>query len=369
MPESSGRLKSHSTEVAPRFPHLYVEITNRCNLSCSPCPVQLWEKEPNDLDFHCLIRLLSEFNKHGGRYLTISGGEPGLWKRLPDFLSEVAEMGLETTVYTNGKAVKPEVLAIMKKMKSRLAISLDGESQEIHEKLRGKKTFRTVMDRLETAVAELGGAKVMISSVLSKPLLPFVTRLWNMACSYKVAALYLALFESFPFYEKNLLSPTPEDLIDPVFRLLEAAGKNEKPRLVFSESHDLICVNSIFSERKTENVVGRTIKIQADGWAYPGPFFYDPCFRLGRPFETGWTAVLSSDVHERLRQQAAIRINRVPECRECFWAFRCRGGSLAFTWATHRNWEAPCPLCVLYKATLDRAAKRCIHESGSFTHS
>lgn len=316
-----------------------------------------WANDVQDLDFDALTAILSGFQKQGGRYVTFSGGEPGLRADLPELILKATALGLSVTLYTNGLASNENVLDSLQRASVLLAISLDGPSADIHEAMRGSGTFAHTLNRLKKAVAHIGGHKVMLSCILSRPLLSHVEQLWEFVQLHGVRWLYLNLFESPQGSIRDPRAPSTPELIKPILWLLEAADQQNTIRLLFSESHDLITARYVFSGAES-TIVGRTVKVQADGWAFPGPFFYHPRFRLGRPLEQGWIPVLNSSRYQELREQARTRVQHVPECRQCFWSYRCGGGSLALTWAFYQKWAAPCPLCELYRATLNRAARR-----------
>lgn len=345
--------------------HLYLEVTNNCNQNCPHCSVRSWVNIPQNPDYSNLVNLITGFKALGGRHITISGGEPGLRADLPDLLSEAGELGLNPTIFTNGLAVRREVLDSLRESSGLLAISLDGHNAEVHEKLRGPESFAPTLASLEEAVSYLGGSQIIISCVLSRPVLTSLVQLWELAYVYGVAALYLGVFEPTKIHTRHPLSPGAKELIDPVLELLDFAQDKDMPRLLFSESNDLICVRSIFSSREENRILGRTVKVQPDGWAYPGPFYYDPRFRLGKPSEKGWSNVLNSPVYATLKDQAKTRIQHVKKCSQCFWAQRCGGGSLAMTWSVFRRWDMTCPLCDLYKATLGRAARKYMSNASS----
>lgn len=338
--------------------HLYLEVTSRCDLRCDHCSVRSWGRPVPDPEYDVLAGLLAGFRDQGGRYVTLSGGEPGLRPDLAGLITDATALGLDVTLFTNGLAATSEVLEQLEAARGRMAVSVDGPSAQLHEALRGPGTFDVALSSLKRAVCGLGGDKVVLSCVLSRPLLPHTDHLWEFSRVHGVGVLYLGVFEPLGPRTWHPLAPTAHELVDPVLRLLEAAEGDPEVRLLFSESHDLFCVKSVFSGRDLDSALGRTVKVQADGWALPGPFFYDPRFRLGRPAEQGWTAVLCSDVYEELRHQACTRVLRVAACAQCFWSHRCGGGSLALTWAAFGTWGAACPLCEVYQATLRRAARR-----------
>ncbi len=284
---------------------------------------------------------------------------------LGSLILKAGDLGLAITLFTNGRAVRRDVLKSLRDVSGLLAVSLDGPNAAIHETLRGKHTFIAAYTGFAEGLSYLGTNKVMLSCVLSRSLLPCIDELWDFARQHCVGTLYIGLFEPLRGQVRSPQSPYSREMITPVLRLLEKAEQNERPRLIFSESDDLIQAKTVFTDRDIKKILGRTIKLQADGWALPGPFFYDDCFRLGRPAEQGWAAILSSAVYSRLRELAVTRRQMIGECNSCFWCHRCGGGSLALTWANYGRWMTTCPMCELYQATLDRAAKREIRYESS----
>ncbi len=345
--------------------HLYLEVTSRCDLACAHCSVRGHTEERAESRFDLIIEALAGFHNVGGEYLTLSGGEPGLRRDLPALIDEASRLGFRITVFTNGRAVSRSVLDALVRVGGMLALSLDGATASVHEALRGPGTFGPAVNALGRAVRELGDKHVMLSCVLSRPLLVEATRLWEFANQEGVGVLYFNVFEPVSQGFRHPLAPEAEEMVEPLMRLLDLAEEQSAVRLAFSESDDLLRGRVVFSRRTPEAALGRTIKLQAEGWALPGPFYYAPQFRLGRPIEDGWADTLASPVFGFLRRQAERRVSETVACSKCFWRDRCAGGSLALTWATYGTWDRPCPLCRLYHAALDRAATKEVHRAST----
>lgn len=338
--------------------HLYLEVTARCDLMCVHCSVRGHTEKQVEPRFDQIIEALAGFHEVGGKYLTLSGGEPGLRHDLPALIDEAHRLGFRITMFTNGRAVSRSVLDALARVDGMLALSLDGPTASVHEALRGPGTFGPAANALGRAVRKLGGKHVMLSCVLSRPLLVETTRLWEFANREGVGVLYLNIFEPVSQGLRHPLAPKAEEMVEPMMQLLDLAEEQSAVRLAFSESDDLLRGRVVFSRRTPEVTLGRTIKLQANGWALPGPFYYAPQFRLGHPIEEGWAETLASPIFGFLRRQAERRVSETVACSKCFWRDRCAGGSLALTWATYGRWDRPCPLCRLYHAALDRAATR-----------
>ncbi|VVB63815.1 Coenzyme PQQ synthesis protein E [uncultured archaeon] len=345
--------------------HLYLEVTTRCDLMCAHCSVRAHTEDGAESRFDRIIEALASFHSMGGEYLTLSGGEPGLRSDLPTLIDEAHRIGFKITVFTNGRAVSRSVLDAMGRVSGILALSLDGPTASIHEALRGPGTFGPAVNALRRAVRDLGGKHVILSCVLSRPFLVEATRMWEFANREGVGVLYLNIFEPIRQGTRHPLAPETEEMVEPIMQLLDLAEEQSSLRLAFSESDDLLSGRAVFSRRTPEAALGRTIKLQANGWALPGPFYYAPQFRLGRPIEDGWADTLASPVFDFLRRQAERRVSDTIACSKCFWRDRCADGSLALTWATYGRWDRPCPLCQLYHAVLDRAATKEIHREST----
>jgi MoaA/NifB/PqqE/SkfB family radical SAM enzyme len=344
--------------------HLYLEVTTHCDMKCSHCSVHSHAGEEAELPFDRIIEALTGFRSAGGEYLTLSGGEPGLRSDLPELIGKADRIGFSITLYTNGHAVSEPVLDTLAGTGGTIALSLDGPTAGVHEAMRGPGTFNKAVDDLRRSVNELDGRYVMISCVLSRPLLAELPLMWEFANKESVGTLYFNIFEPPGEGLKHPLAPETEEMTGPLLQLLDLADEQPALRLAFSEGDDLLRGRSVFSRRSPESILGRTIKFQADGWALPGPFYYAPQFRLGRPVEDGWEQTLASPVFGFLMQQAERKLSDTNACSKCFWRDRCAGGSLALTWATYGRWDRPCPLCGLYDAVLTRAAMKEIqHES------
>ncbi|MBE6023742.1 MAG: radical SAM protein [Cellulosilyticum sp.] len=83
-----------------RFKKVYIEITNRCNLSCSFCPkTKRSLKRNNQEDFLHIIEAVKNHTDHVYLHLL---GEPTLHPELKTYLTMCEEYGLKVNLTTNG---------------------------------------------------------------------------------------------------------------------------------------------------------------------------------------------------------------------------------------------------------------------------
>ena len=121
-----------------------INPTMRCNLMCTGCYSYKYSR--GDIDYKYLQKLLREVRSYGVRFITISGGEPLLYKDLFEMLREFDDMAF--LMYTNG-------LMIDESMAKRIAeagnlfpaISVEGFEHETDER-RGKGVFQSVLNAM-----------------------------------------------------------------------------------------------------------------------------------------------------------------------------------------------------------------------------
>ncbi|MCS7078991.1 MAG: radical SAM protein [Chloracidobacterium sp.] len=123
---------------------LTVGLTNLCNLDCDYC---LRVAEAVHLDFDLLSDVLVQARDYGVTAVTYTGGEVTLHPRFRDVIRRTAELGFSYSLVTNGwhfPKIAP-VLAETKNALFRVFFSMDGPTEEAHDAVRGKGSFRKIM--------------------------------------------------------------------------------------------------------------------------------------------------------------------------------------------------------------------------------
>ena len=59
-------------------------------------------KLENELTLGDWMKVLTSFKENGGEFVTFSGGEPLMFKNFPQIISHVHDLGLKSTVLSNG---------------------------------------------------------------------------------------------------------------------------------------------------------------------------------------------------------------------------------------------------------------------------
>lgn len=125
---------------------IVVELTDRCNLSCSHC---LPERHGGAtyLAAELIERLLGEAPACGFDRISYTGGEPTMHPRFAEILGMTAQAGLRFGMVTNGwnfPAIYPRLLDHRSRM-STITFSMDGASASTHDSIRGEGSFQRLL--------------------------------------------------------------------------------------------------------------------------------------------------------------------------------------------------------------------------------
>jgi len=136
---------SNGETVAPV--HIRVKPMNLCNHNCWYCAYRtdnlvLGEQmnERDQIPKKKMIQLAHEFVEIGVKAVTFSGGgEPLLYKPLPEIMDILAEGGIHIAALTNGSNLKGKVADAFEKHGTWIRISIDAWDDDSYVKSRGAK--------------------------------------------------------------------------------------------------------------------------------------------------------------------------------------------------------------------------------------
>jgi radical SAM protein with 4Fe4S-binding SPASM domain len=153
---------SHSSTLNKRKPDLrikppylkevHLDITSYCNLRCRHCYQEPYLNSSilrNDLSTEEIIGLIHQMVDLNVAELPISGGEPFFREDLPEIIDFAFASGVFVSmIFTNGTVQNHNIIDYLRSMRFpiEVAISLDGDTPESHDFLRGKGTFRKTIE-------------------------------------------------------------------------------------------------------------------------------------------------------------------------------------------------------------------------------
>ncbi|MFP3040274.1 radical SAM protein [Treponema primitia] len=119
----------------PHLTSLQVELTSRCNERCIHCYIP-HENKISDIDPGLFRETLDQCRDMGLLNLTLSGGEPMLHPRFPDFLQTAKEYDFSINILSNLTLLNGETIAEMKANRlSSVQVSLYSMNADIHDSI------------------------------------------------------------------------------------------------------------------------------------------------------------------------------------------------------------------------------------------
>jgi len=178
-------------------------LTNRCNQRCLYC--HRWKNPGEELSTEEIYRIIDDFADMGAQRVTYTGGEPLLREDLGAIVSYTKSKGVFAGVNSNGLLI-PEKIEELRDM-DLLTLSLDGP-EEVHDRQRGKGTFKAVLKALDVAKSE--DIKTNIVCVLALYNLSTIDQILETAQSYGAKVFFqpasLVPGEIVP--DKNIVPPS-----------------------------------------------------------------------------------------------------------------------------------------------------------------
>ncbi len=167
-------IKSELTLLAKmrKFPlDATFELTPYCNLKCSMCYVRLdpaaAAKQGRIMSGKQWLEIGRQARDMGLFFITLTGGEPLLHPDFWEIYNGMTELGLLTSIYTNGCLIDE---AVVEKLKAnpphKIKISVYGASNETYEKMCGVKDGFTRVNRAVELLREAGLSFYCTSTVV-----------------------------------------------------------------------------------------------------------------------------------------------------------------------------------------------------------
>ncbi|WP_438442610.1 radical SAM protein [Kluyvera georgiana] len=129
---------------------LFIYLTDKCNFSCKHCYRNNDTLHSKTLNIDHWLNIVKKFKSHGGKEITISGGEPLLYKDIIKLITYIKEQDLKLTILSNGtlwKNLFRNKTNLISEI-DEIQISLDGFDEHSFSLMRGPGNFRTVLDNI-----------------------------------------------------------------------------------------------------------------------------------------------------------------------------------------------------------------------------
>jgi sulfatase maturation enzyme AslB (radical SAM superfamily) len=116
---------------------VHLHLTRRCNLACLHCYSTSSPTERDHLQLAQIVSALKVLRQQGYEIVSLSGGEPLLYRALEELMSEAVALGYRVNMVSNGIALGERRFRSLRENVNLVAISIDGRPEE-HNALRGR---------------------------------------------------------------------------------------------------------------------------------------------------------------------------------------------------------------------------------------
>jgi MoaA/NifB/PqqE/SkfB family radical SAM enzyme len=186
-----------------------VHPTRRCNLTCLHCYSSSGPRVDATTPLKQLTGALDDAAALGYSVLSVSGGEPLLYRPLLELLDHARALGMRTTVTTNGLLLSERRLAELAGRVDVLAISVDGRP-ETHDRMRNSAG---AFEKLEGRLAGVSAAGIPFGFIttLTQTNVDEVEFVVGLAARHGAALVQVHPLEPVGAAEHNLRGSVPDD--------------------------------------------------------------------------------------------------------------------------------------------------------------
>jgi MoaA/NifB/PqqE/SkfB family radical SAM enzyme/SAM-dependent methyltransferase len=304
---------------------LWIHLTDVCNLRCRHCLFETCEGSGRSLESGRVLSLVAEAYGLGCRLVCLTGGEPFVYPGFAGLLRSLlaGHDDLRVAVLTNGTLIPGQMDALQRLDTGRLhfQISLDGP-EPIHDRLRGRGTFRKTADALRGLV----DARVpcSVAMAVNRENAPAMEDLVGIADDMGVTTVHF-IWHFVRGMGEEMKRMSMKGLIDNFRHAVDRA------RSLGVHVDNLEAMRAqVFSPAGTRfdlgNAAWESLAVGPDGAVYPTPAMVDlEAFRagsIGRGIEKVWRA---SPLLEQIR---SLSLTQVPKMKVDPWRLILGGGDL-----------------------------------------
>lgn len=292
--------KEHPANVNYLPPCLFLEVTNRCNLSCSTCQLGTSEAyngyNKNDITFEQFKKIIDQVPSLV--YVTLQGvGEPLLNKDIMKMIKYCSDKGISTYINTNGTILtETKARELINAGLQNLSVSINSFNEKIFTETRSGASVTKVTENVKKFINiknELNKKRPIVSlrAILMKETEPSMEDLIFKSDELGIDVLYIQLFISI-IADKNLMeSSLKKDEINAFIENLRRWKKQVKKLHIVTES---------FGD--SSNNLGQcklpwfSPNITAEGFVTPCCTISNPSLlNMGNVFETPFEKIWNSE--------------------------------------------------------------------------
>ena len=137
----------------PAFRQVEIQITFACNLRCRHCSTTSFDLSKNHLTIDDYRRIARQCRQNNVAMVSFTGGEPLYDPRIEKIIGVFDTGATLVSITTNGTLLTPELAQRLKRLGvDNLTISLDGDTPETNDAIRGQGTFHKILKAIDIAL-------------------------------------------------------------------------------------------------------------------------------------------------------------------------------------------------------------------------
>jgi radical SAM protein with 4Fe4S-binding SPASM domain len=336
------------------FPHLYIEVTSRCNLSCNYCFIG----NSKIVDLPSVENLLESFYQKGGKYITLSGGEPLLREDWFQIAKLSMELGITTTLFTNGILIKRNLANILDS-NLKIVVSLDGIDESVNNSLRGIKSYSKIMRGIQLLIDEGKEEDMALSFTPTSINILQIEKIVEFSVLKGIKQLHISFLEERGNAKINKYLELSElEKITFMKKLYELSKKYEESLILEpSQRKDLIYDSLNFGKNILNFPLGKTLKFTAEGYVHTNPFVDGTLFLIGRYPQQDLDQILDSPKIQKLSDMIKKRPQKIEKCQNCIFNPVCCAGIYTLTYNKYGTIWVPDVYCQANQAIFETVFK------------
>lgn len=127
-----------------------IHLTERCNLECRHCLYSCTKNTSyGELNSAQWINFLKSLQQQKFFNAVLTGGEIFCYSDIDSLLEGIKDLRIHFDILTNAMLINEHHAKILNSPNISLAISMDGSTPEIHDYLRGKGSFKILMNKID----------------------------------------------------------------------------------------------------------------------------------------------------------------------------------------------------------------------------
>lgn len=329
-----------------------LNLTNKCNLNCIHCAFSSHSKDPDELDFERLCEFINEALALGLEDVHLTGGEPTLYKKLPELLEYVTKLGVNARLITNGLLLTESKLKKYKGLGLKsIMYSIDG-LEEMHNKIRKHpSSFQKAVESIH--IAKQLNYNIRVNAVISKnnihEIMDLIKYMRNLEIDVFSFFLYSPTGREFKEQLECVVEPPAwRKLIQDIKQFIKTENIT-KPEIVSEKGFLWNDETMDFDSYKgrgggcfyLSDILDYLILL-ANGDLYPCALLTDKGIRYGNIYERSLQDIIDNpeniEIYKGFQQQSDL-------CNNCFNWNRCHASCKAFSFSYYEDWKKSDPRC------------------------